>query len=44
MVNFLTYDWQVAVCHALGAISKIPITYNVPYLMTLSNVEIIRAI
>jgi hypothetical protein len=44
MVNYLTHEWQVAVCRALEATSKIPITNGVPYLMTLSYAELIRAI
>jgi hypothetical protein len=44
MVNYLTPDWKVAVYYALGTSGKVPIVYRVPYLMTLSNVELIRAI
>jgi hypothetical protein len=44
MVNYLTQEWKVAICHALSSRGKKPIVYGIPYLMTLTNIQLIRAI
>jgi hypothetical protein len=44
VVNYLTQEWKVAICHALSSRSRTPVVYGVPFLMTLSNIELIRAI
>jgi hypothetical protein len=44
MVNYLTQEWRVAICHALSSRGKKPIVYGIPYLMTLTNIQLIRAI
>jgi hypothetical protein len=44
MVNYLTQQWKVAICHALSSRGKKPIVYGIPYLMTLTNIQLIRAI
>jgi hypothetical protein len=44
MVNYLTQEWKVAICHALSSRGKKPIVYGIPYLMTLTNIQLTRAI
>jgi hypothetical protein len=44
MVNSLTQEWKVAICHALSFRGKKPIVYGIPYPMTLTNIQLIRAI
>jgi hypothetical protein len=44
MVNYLTQEWKLAICHALSSRGKRPIVYGIPYLMTLTNIQLIRVI